>query len=74
MCEQLLDSFKVLHTAGRIYNDLKPANIMISHIEDEGEAKEQVTLIDFGLATKYRKEDKTHINDSVLMETFRGNI
>lgn len=29
VCEQLLDSFKVVHTAGRVYNDLKPENVMI---------------------------------------------
>ena len=69
-----MDSYKVLHTAGRVYNDLKPANIMISHYKDEGQAKEQVTLIDFGLATKYREEDKTHIKDREHMEMFRGNI
>ena len=54
VCQQLLDSFKVLHTTGRVYNDLKPENIMVSFIKDEGEGTEQVTLIDFGLVTKYK--------------------
>ena len=47
---------------------------MVSFIKDEGEGTEQVTLIDFGLVTKYKKQDKTHINDSETTEVFRGNM
>ena len=74
MCEQLLDSFKVLHTTGRVYNDLKPENIMISYIRGEGEGTEQVTLIDFGLTTKFKNKDKTHIKESETTEVFKGNM
>ena len=63
-----------MHTAGRIYNDLKPENIMISFDEKEGQTTEQVTLIDFGLTSKYMRKDKTHIKDSETTEIFCGNI
>ena len=74
VCEQLFDSLKVVHTAGRVYNDLKPENVMISFNEQGGQVQEQVTLIDFGLTSKYMRKDKTHIQDSEITEIFCGNI
>ena len=63
-----------MHTAGRVYNDLKPDNVMISIKENQGQMSEQVTLIDFGLTSKYMKKDKTHNLDSETTEIFCGNI
>lgn len=75
ICEQLIDSFNIVHTAGRVYNDLKPENVMISFSKnDEGEVSEHVTLIDFGLATKYKNENKSHIKDTEHTDMFKGNI
>lgn len=33
-----------------------------------------MTLIDFGLATKYKNEDKTHFKESEMTQTFKGNV
>ena len=54
MALQLLSILERIHVAGFVYNDLKPDNILV---DERG----QIKLIDFGLATRYREKDGTHI-------------
>lgn len=68
---QLIDALEAVHMAGRIYNDLKPENIMVNKGED-GEL--HVKLIDFGFASKYITPQGCHIDDLELLDKFRGNI
>ena len=68
---QLLTSFRLTHKAGYVYNDLKPENIMISL--ESGIPK--VTLIDFGLATRFKlKGSCNHINENEMTKSFNGNM
>ena len=72
VAKQLMGIFKIVHTAHRTFNDLKPENIMIN-IQDDGTAK--VFLIDFGFAAKYVKDktgDHIEVNDGTDM--FQGNL
>ena len=71
IASQLLTSFRLTHKAGYVYNDLKPENIMISF--ESGLPK--VTLIDFGLATRFKLKDScNHISDNEMTESFNGNM
>ena len=54
IAKQLVGIFKIVHTAHRTFNDLKPENIMIN-IQDDGSPK--VFLIDFGFAAKFIKDN-----------------
>ena len=54
VAKQLVGIFKIVHTAHRTFNDLKPENIMIN-IQDDGTPK--VFLIDFGFAAKFIKDN-----------------
>ena len=47
---------------------------MISFKEVESQTSLHVTLIDFGLTTKYMNKDKTHISDTETTDMFCGNI
>ena len=55
----MIDCLEYIHDAGYIYNDLKQDNIMITE-QDDG--KFLVTLVDFGLVSKYMKNG-THISE-----------
>ena len=72
VAKQLVGIFKIVHTAHRTFNDLKPENIMIN-IQDDGTPK--VFLIDFGFAAKFLK-DKTgdHIEINEGTDMFQGNL
>ena len=59
--------FKIVHTAHRTFNDLKPENVMISRLED-GTLK--AYLIDYGFANTLRTDDQ---ND-IYLPTFKGNL
>ena len=50
IAKQLIDALETVHFAGRIYNDLKPENIMVD--EDEN-GKLHMILIDFGYSSEY---------------------
>lgn len=63
VAHKLVNIFKVVHCSKRTFNDLKPQNIMVNTNGDIL-ADPQVFLIDFGLAKKYTKSDKTHIDKS----------
>ena len=69
--EQLIDALQTVHLAGRIYNDLKPENIMVDKDED---GKLLIVLIDYGFCSKYITPQGCHIDDLELLEIFRGNI
>lgn len=38
------------HKQGLVHRDVKPANIMLSHVDDEGGGEQRVLLTDFGIA------------------------
>ena len=69
MC-QLVISLKMVHACGYIFNDLKPENVAIN-IED---GKAVATLIDLGLASKFRKPDGAHLKNEEMATSFNGNI
>jgi serine/threonine protein kinase len=52
----MLECVQFFHEGGYVHRDIKPENFMVK--------KNQVYLIDFGVAKKYLKEDGTHIPDS----------
>ena len=45
--QQLIKTLKATHKASLTYNDLKPANILLS------KDYSRITLIDFGFASRY---------------------
>jgi len=55
------------HNAGLIHRDVKPANIMMTHLDDEGE--QRILLTDFGIARNVN--DITRFNPKhVVLEVF----
>ncbi len=57
---QLLLALRVSHRQGILHRDIKPTNILITHTlpsDPRHAAREQVKLIDFGLARTYRDDD-----------------
>jgi serine/threonine protein kinase len=58
---KILKRLEEVHSAGIVFNDLKPENIMV----DNGE----VHLIDFGFATRYVYENGKHI-EPMCIECF----
>ena len=54
LAQILIDCLRTVHKAGRIYNDMKPENIMLGN--------QTVTLIDFGLCSKYIDPEGNHIS------------
>lgn len=55
----LVRSLEVLHTIGRVHNDIKPENAMTTQ-------KGQTVLIDFGMSEKFSDED--------TVTQFQGNL
>lgn len=64
---QLVGILRLVHKSGRVYNDIKPDNIMIN------DSKEgiRITLIDLGLAEKYADRNG---GNSRQEKEFKGNI
>ena len=58
---------------GWIYNDLKLENILIGDCNDSSQSLDKITLIDFGLCTRYLDESGLHIKQST-QKHFKGNI
>ena len=52
---QMLDRLEYLHSKNYIHRDLKPDNMLIGHL-----SKDEIYLIDFGLAKKYRDSEMNH--------------
>lgn len=53
---QILDLLMILHDLGYVHGDIKPENIVIG-----AEDPSKICLIDFGLATRFRKASGMHI-------------
>ena len=60
--EGMLKSVSVVHKAGIIHSDLKPANFLI--------VDGMIKLIDFGIASKIQ-DDKTHVTKENQMGTLK---
>lgn len=54
---QILKAIELLHLSGKTHNDIKLDNIMLN----ETNGNIGVVLIDYGLATKFKNEDGTHL-------------
>lgn len=73
---ELLESFKMIHEAGYIFNDLKLDNVLIGDDQSLPQAQSslfKIRLIDFGLAKKYTKKDGTHVPQK-KNSVFEGNL
>lgn len=73
---QLLDSIKMIHKAGFLYNDLKLNNIVVgdaAELPDHSRSLHKIRVIDFGLAQRYHDADGNHIQMK-KHGTFKGNI
>ena len=52
---QMISIFERLHETGKVYNDLKPDNILFSNEDAKwNESLTSVSLIDFGLCTDFK--------------------
>ena len=49
--------FEHLHNIGYIYNDLKLENILVGDKDSSPESLAKITLIDFGLCSRFLTED-----------------
>ena len=61
---------QLLHKIGRTYNDMNPHSVMVSGPSHD------VTLVDFGFASKYTDDTQVsnHIKESKKNKVFQGNI
>lgn len=50
LAEQMISALEYIHNRGIVHRDLKPANFCIGY----GAYKNQIFLVDFGLAIKYK--------------------
>ena len=65
---KLVSIFKIVHSAQRTFNDLKPENIMVDTF-GKLDLEPKVHLIDFGFADKYiSAETKEHISDKEMSD------
>ena len=52
---QMISIFERLHETGKVYNDLKPDNILFSNEDAKwNESLTSVSIIDFGLCTDFK--------------------
>ena len=58
---KLLDIIRKIHMAGYTYNDLKLDNILVGDCENSPGSLNEIRVIDFGFADKYRTKDGKHI-------------
>ena len=68
---QLLKILEKVHALGFVYNDLRLENIHVGSTKSE--AKTQIKLSDFSLATSYLDEAGHHVAED-LRDTFIGNM
>ena len=75
---QLVGIMKIVHKAGRTYNDMKPQNVMISYKNKEvlNSSELDVTIIDFGFVDKFKDDKKqyAHIERNETVDLFQGNL
>lgn len=50
LAEQMINALEYIHERGVIHRDIKPSNFCVGY----GDKKNQVYLVDFGLAMKYK--------------------
>ena len=62
--KQLIVSLKMVHLSGYVYNDLKPDNVAIDF--GDGNDNPVATLIDLGLATKFKYPDGIHLQSTEM--------
>ena len=71
---QLVKAIELLHETGHTHNDLKLENIMLMDNNGANDPNSNnVVLIDFGYASKYRDKNGVHIKQHDLGK-FKGNI
>jgi len=73
---QLLDSIKLIHQSGFLYNDLKLNNICVgdaAELPNHTKSLHKIRVIDFGLAQRFHDENGNHISCK-KQGTFKGNI
>ena len=65
---KLISIFKIVHSAQRTFNDLKPENVMVD-TQGNLDIEPKVHLIDFGFADKFiSAETKEHISDKEMSD------
>ena len=62
-----------MHKKGYIHCDLKPENIMIGNFDLDPRSKNEIYLIDFGIAQRYVDECGRHIRFRKNVG-FKGNV
>jgi serine/threonine protein kinase len=67
LIDQILSAIRILHKSGYIHKDIKPHNICM-----DLNNKNQIVLIDFGIAEKYFDSNSNHKLRKLLV--FQGNI
>ena len=78
----LINTLRIIHLAGYVYNDIKLDNIMTSYadelpdefIEQNCFEKVNLHLIDFGFATRYSDKVTGKLLPKKEVENFRGNM
>jgi len=65
----MLTAIQEVHNKGYIHRDIKPSNFVIGN----GNSRNQIYLVDFGLAKIHLKENGTPIEESKNMK-FHGTM
>ena len=80
---KIIDMLEQIHAAGFIYNDLKLDNLLLTHRNKETNLKadsadffknNEISMIDFGFATRYLDSETGLHCEKELLNIFRGNI
>lgn len=79
---QLLNIFEHIHSAGYVFNDLKPDNIMLEttkadlptrYTDENCFERAKIKLIDFGCTTRY-VDSHGQLKQKEMLTKFRGNL
>ena len=70
---RLIELFEMLHSTGKVYNDLKLDNILVGDKDGSASSLCDIRLIDFGLCTGYLNSKGQHIKE-VNKTPFSGNM
>ena len=71
IASELLQSFEIIHSCGRTFNDLKPPNVMVGKNEMGNDG---AVLIDFGFVQKFRDNKGVHNAKDIERKNFQGNM
>ena len=66
--KQIVQRLESLHKTGYLHNDLKLDNILVGHSDPQN-----IYLIDFGSATKFRDDEGRHVSKKFTGK-FYGNV